>query len=59
MIVRYWRTVGGTLYLEFPLVSRCADSGPRYLDALIVTDMPEQACVGARWLPMVTRRKEW
>lgn len=43
MVERYWRTVGGTLFLEFPLVRKSADSSPRYLDALIVTDMPEQA----------------
>ena len=46
MVERYWRTVGGTLFLEFPLVRKSTDSGPRYLDALIVTDMPEQA---RRW----------
>ena len=46
MIERYWRTVGGALFLEFPLVRKSPDSSPRYLDALIVTDMPEQA---RRW----------
>lgn len=43
MVERYWRTLGGTLFLEFPLVRKSADSSPRYLDALIATDMPEQA----------------
>ena len=50
MVERYWRTVDGTLFLEFPLVRRSADSGPRYLDGLIVTDIPEQAWRGARRL---------
>ena len=32
MIERYWRSVGGALFLEFPLVKRSTDSGPRWLD---------------------------
>jgi hypothetical protein len=43
MVERYWRTVGGAMCLEFPLVRKSADTSPRYLDALIVTDMLEQA----------------
>jgi hypothetical protein len=46
MVERYWRTVGGALFLEFPLVRKSPDSSPRYLDALIVADMPQQA---RRW----------
>jgi hypothetical protein len=42
MVERYWRTVGGAQSLEFPLVRKSADSSPRYLDGLIVADMPEQ-----------------
>jgi hypothetical protein len=46
MLERYWRTLGGALIFEFPLVRRSVDSSPRYLDALIVADLPEQA---SRW----------
>ena len=42
MIERYWRTAGGGLFLEFRLVRKSPDSSPRYLDALIVAEMPEQ-----------------
>jgi hypothetical protein len=38
MVERYWRTVRGALFLEFPLVRKSAVGRPRYLDALIVTD---------------------
>ncbi len=39
MIERYWKRVGGTLFLEFPLVQRSRDSGGRWLDGLIVPDL--------------------
>jgi hypothetical protein len=41
MIERYWRSVGGALFLEFPMVKRSADSGPRWLDGLIVPDLAQ------------------
>ena len=41
MIERYWRSVGGALFLEFPLVKRTVDSGPRRLDGLIVPDLAQ------------------
>lgn len=42
MVEHYWRSVGGgTLFLEFPLVRRSANSSPRWLDGLIVPDLNE------------------
>lgn len=38
MVQRYWSRVGGTLYLEFPLVQRSGDRSPRWLDGLIIPD---------------------
>jgi hypothetical protein len=40
MVKRYWFRVGGTLYLEFPLVQRnwSDDIGARWLDGLIIPD---------------------
>lgn len=42
MVERYWRSVGGALFLEFPLVRRSTDSSPRWLDGLIVADLDER-----------------
>lgn len=39
MVERYWRSVSGILFLEFPLVKKSAESSPRYLDGLIVPDL--------------------
>jgi hypothetical protein len=39
MVERYWRGIGGVLFLEFPLVQRSGDSGGRWLDGLIVPDL--------------------
>jgi len=38
ILERYWRRVGGTLILEFPLVKRSPTSSPRRLDGLILPD---------------------
>jgi hypothetical protein len=40
MVKRYWFRVGGTLYLEYPLVRRswADDIGARWLDGLIIPD---------------------
>jgi hypothetical protein len=40
MIERYWHTVGGALFLEFPLTKQTTDSGLRRLDGLIVPELP-------------------
>jgi hypothetical protein len=45
MLERYWAGVGGTLFLEFPLVRKSADSSPRYLDGLIVLEINVRAGV--------------
>lgn len=42
MVERYWHSMGGALFLEFPLVRRSADSSPRWLDGLIVPDLDEK-----------------
>lgn len=41
MVERYWRSVGGALFLEFPLVRRSAGNSPRWLDGLIVPELDE------------------
>lgn len=38
ILERYWRRIGGTLILEFPLVKRSPTSSPRRLDGLILPD---------------------
>ena len=43
---RYWRPIGGTLILEFPLVKRSPTSSPRRLDGLILPEAPRRA---VRW----------
>jgi hypothetical protein len=45
MTRQYWRSVGGTLVEEFPLVRGSKTAGPRYVDALI---LPNQALRIAR-----------
>jgi hypothetical protein len=42
MLERYWRTVSGGLFLEFPLASKSPTNSARYLDGLIVPDFAEQ-----------------
>ena len=48
ILERYWRRVGGTLILEFPLVKRSPTSNPRRLDGLILPDAERHV---ARWRP--------
>ncbi len=36
MTLRYWESIGGTLVLEFPIVSRQSGVGRRVVDALIL-----------------------
>jgi hypothetical protein len=38
MIEAFWRTVGGTLVTEFPVVRKSSTCGPRRLDAVILPD---------------------
>jgi hypothetical protein len=41
MVERYWRKVGGALFLEFRLTKGSPDSGIRRVDGLIVPDLPQ------------------
>ena len=38
----YWRSVGGTLVEEFPVVTRTTRQSPRLLDAIILPDGPHE-----------------
>ena len=38
LTMRYWRSVGGSLVLEFPAVKRTENSGQRLIDGVIVFD---------------------
>jgi hypothetical protein len=42
MILRYWKSVGGTLITEFQAVPRSADAGRRLIDAVILPRLPKK-----------------
>jgi hypothetical protein len=42
LTLAYWKTVGGTLCLEYPINHGFSDSGRRLLDGVILTDLPSE-----------------
>ena len=55
MILKYWKTVGGTLIEEFPAVKQSKTTGRRLMDAVIIINGPKQK---ANWRDVSLKNKD-